>query len=158
MTRDEGRGEGRTAARPPTGQSGAASRDGVSLHFDVYGDAATTVLLLPTWSIVTSRFWKAQVAFLARHYRVVTFDGRGSGRSSRPRGAAAYADHEFAADALAVLDATQTDGRWSSGSPVEPPGPCTWPPRSPNAYRASLPSHPPAGSRSPVPTSNSPAG
>ena len=79
-------------ARPPD-SSGAASRDGVSLHFDVYGDAATTVMLLPTWSVVPSRFWKLQVAFLARHYRVVTFDGRGSGRSSRPRGAAAFADH-----------------------------------------------------------------
>jgi pimeloyl-ACP methyl ester carboxylesterase/predicted glycosyltransferase len=109
MTRDDGwvKAEQRPARLPD--KSGAASRDGVSLHFDVYGDAATTVLLLPTWSIVTSRFWKAQVAFLARHYRVVTFDGRGSGRSSRPRGAAAYADHEFAADALAVLDATQTE-------------------------------------------------
>ena len=39
------------------------------------------MVLVPTWSIVPSRFWKAQVGFLARHYRVVTFDGRGSGRS-----------------------------------------------------------------------------
>ena len=90
-------------------RSGAASRDGVSLHYDIYGDAATTVMLLPTWSVVPSRFWKAQVAFLARHYRVITFDGRGTGRSSRPRGAAAFADREFAADALAVLDATETE-------------------------------------------------
>lgn len=90
-------------------KSGAAIRDGVSLHFDVYGDAATTVMLLPTWSVVPSRFWKSQVAYLARHYRVITFDGRGTGRSSRPRGAAAFADREFAADALAVLDATQTE-------------------------------------------------
>jgi pimeloyl-ACP methyl ester carboxylesterase/predicted glycosyltransferase len=89
-------------------QSGAARRDDVSLHFDVYGDGATTLLLMPTWSIVPSRFWKSQVAFLARHYRVVTFDGRGAGKSSRPTGAAAFADHEFAADALAVLDATET--------------------------------------------------
>ncbi|MDT5077097.1 MAG: hypothetical protein QOJ80_1734 [Mycobacterium sp.] len=109
MTRDDGwvKAEQRPARVPD--ESGVASRDGVSLHFDVYSEAATTVMLLPTWSIVTSRFWKAQVAFLARHYRVVTFDGRGSGRSSRPRGAAAYADHEFAADAVAVLDATQTE-------------------------------------------------
>ncbi len=85
-----------------------ANRDGVDLHFDVYGEGATTVLLLPTWTVVPSRFWKLQVPFLARHYRVITFDGRGSGRSSRPRGAAAFADPEFAADALAVLDATHT--------------------------------------------------
>jgi pimeloyl-ACP methyl ester carboxylesterase len=40
--------------------------------------------------------------------RVVTFDGRGNGRSDRPTGAAAYGEREFAADALAVLDATGT--------------------------------------------------
>ena len=39
----------------------------------------TTLVLMPTWSIVPSRMWKAQVAYLARHFRVVTFDGRGSG-------------------------------------------------------------------------------
>ena len=84
------------------------SRDGITLHFDMYGEASTTVMLLPSWSIVDSRFWKAQVAFLSRHYRVVTFDGRGSGRSDRPQGAAAYAHREYAADVLAVLDATET--------------------------------------------------
>jgi pimeloyl-ACP methyl ester carboxylesterase/predicted glycosyltransferase len=95
-------------ARPPDA-SGAVMRDGVSLHFDVYGEGPTTVLLLPAWSIIHSRFWKAQVPFLARHYRVLTFDGRGSGRSGKPGGAAAYSDREFAADALAILDATATD-------------------------------------------------
>jgi pimeloyl-ACP methyl ester carboxylesterase len=66
------------------------------------------VFLLPTWSIVHTRFWKAQIPYLARHYRVLTFDGRGNGRSDHPAGAAAYTEREFAADALAVLDATAT--------------------------------------------------
>ncbi|MEO3761135.1 alpha/beta fold hydrolase [Mycobacterium sp. B14F4] len=94
-------------ARPPD-LTGSVARGGVSLHYDVYGDGPTTVMLMPTWSIVDSRFWKAQVAFLARHYRVVTFDGRGCGRSDRPRGAAAYTDRQYAADTVAVLDATDT--------------------------------------------------
>jgi pimeloyl-ACP methyl ester carboxylesterase/predicted glycosyltransferase len=98
--------EQRQARLPDT--SGAAVRGDVSLHYDVYGDGPVTVLLLPTWSIVHSRFWKAQVPFLARHYRVITFDGPGSGLSSRPDGAQAYADREMAGDALAVLDATDT--------------------------------------------------
>ncbi len=85
-------------------------RDGVPLYFEVFGDGnAPTVLLLPTWSIIHSRFWKAQVPYLARHHRVVTFDGRGSGRSGRPAGAPAYADEEYAVDAVAVMDATGTD-------------------------------------------------
>ena len=85
-------------------------RDGVPLYFEVFGDGnAPTVLLLPTWSIIHSRFWKTQVPYLARHHRVVTFDGRGSGRSGRPAGAPAYADEEYAVDTLAVMDATGTD-------------------------------------------------
>ena len=36
--------------------------------------ASETILLLPPWAIVYSRFWKGQVPYLARHFRVVTFD------------------------------------------------------------------------------------
>lgn len=89
--------------------SGQVTRDGVTVAWDVYGDGPATVLLMPTWSIIDSRFWKAQIPYLARHFRVVAFDGRGSGRSSAPVGAPAYEDAEFAADALAVLDATGTE-------------------------------------------------
>jgi pimeloyl-ACP methyl ester carboxylesterase len=31
-----------------------------------------------------SRHWKMQIPYLARHCRVLTFDGRGNGRSDRP--------------------------------------------------------------------------
>ena len=68
----------------------------------------TTVLLMPTWSIIHSRFWKAQVPFLARHHRVVTFDGRGSGASGRPSGPASYGHDRWVADTLAVMEATGT--------------------------------------------------
>jgi pimeloyl-ACP methyl ester carboxylesterase len=74
-----------------------------------YGEGGPTILLMPTWSIFPSRHWKFQIPYLARHFRVVTFDGRGNGRSDRPSGPAAYADTEFAADAAAVLDATGTE-------------------------------------------------
>jgi pimeloyl-ACP methyl ester carboxylesterase len=50
-----------------------------------------------------------QIPYLARHFRVLTFDGRGNGKSDRPEEVAAYAEEEYAADALAVLDATGTD-------------------------------------------------
>jgi len=85
-------------------------RDGVHLAYEIFGETNTpTVLLLPTWSIVHSRVWKAQVPYLARHFRVVTFDGRGSGRSGRPAGAAAYGISQYAADTVAVMDATATE-------------------------------------------------
>ena len=88
---------------------GYVERDGVRVFYEVYGSGEPTILLLPTWSIIHSRQWKAQIPYLARHHRVVTFDGRGNGRSDRPTASAAYDEREFAADALAVLDATATD-------------------------------------------------
>jgi pimeloyl-ACP methyl ester carboxylesterase/predicted glycosyltransferase len=89
--------------------SGYIKRDGVRLYYEVYGSGEPTIFLLPTWSIMHSRHWKMQIPYLARHCRVVTFDGRGNGRSDRPAEPAAYAEAEFAADALAVMDATATD-------------------------------------------------
>jgi len=94
-------------AREPDAE-GYVDRGGVKLHYEVFGNGRPTVFLLPTWSIVHSRFWKAQVPYLSRHYRVLTFDGRGNGRSDRPTAAEAYTEQEFAADAVAVMDATGT--------------------------------------------------
>jgi pimeloyl-ACP methyl ester carboxylesterase/predicted glycosyltransferase len=88
---------------------GYIERDGVKVFYEVFGAGAPTVLLLPTWSIIHSRHWKAQVPYLARHFRVVAFDGRGNGRSDRPSGPEAYRTAEFTADALAVMDATGTE-------------------------------------------------
>jgi pimeloyl-ACP methyl ester carboxylesterase len=92
-----------TRARYPD-DSGFVERDGVRLWWELYGTGEQTVFLLPTWSIIHSRHWKAQIPYLARHFRVLLFDGRGNGRSDRP--AVGYEEREFAADALAVMDAT----------------------------------------------------
>ena len=91
------------------------------------------MLLLPTWSIVHSRFWKAQIPYLARHLRVITFDGRGNGRSDRPAGADGVPASEFAADALAVLDATDTE-RAAAGRALlrRAVGDDRWPPTTPS--------------------------
>jgi len=97
-----------TRARYPD-ETGFVERDGVRSFYEVYGSGEPTVLLLPTWSIIHSRHWKMQIPYLARHCRVVTFDGRGNGRSDRPQTSEAYAEREFAADALSVLDATGTE-------------------------------------------------
>ena len=97
-----------TRARYPDA-TGVVERDGVRIAWERYGDGSPTILLLPTWSIVHSRHWKGQIPYLARHFRVVTFDGRGNGRSDRPATAGAYAGRQFVADAIAVLDASGTD-------------------------------------------------
>jgi pimeloyl-ACP methyl ester carboxylesterase len=97
-----------TRARYPD-ESGYVERDSVRLYYEVYGAGEPTILLLPTWSLFHSRIWKMQIPYLARHCRVVAFDGRGNGRSDRPKDASDYDEREFAADALAVLDATDTE-------------------------------------------------
>jgi pimeloyl-ACP methyl ester carboxylesterase len=104
LTDDRTRSE-QTRARYPD-ESGYIKRDGVRLYYEVYGSGEPAVFLLPTWSIVHSRHWKMQIPYLARHCRVITFDGRGNGRSDRPE--AGYDEHGFAADAPALMDATGT--------------------------------------------------
>jgi pimeloyl-ACP methyl ester carboxylesterase/UDP-N-acetylglucosamine:LPS N-acetylglucosamine transferase len=94
-------------ARQPDRQ-GYTVRQRVRLHWELYGQGEPTVFLLPTWSIIHSRHWKFQIAHLARHCRVLVMDGRGNGQSDRPLDPKAYADEEFAADALAVMDDTDT--------------------------------------------------
>jgi pimeloyl-ACP methyl ester carboxylesterase len=97
-----------TRARYPD-EAAHVERDGVKIFYEVYGAGEQTVLLMPTWEIVHSRCWKFQIPYLARHCRVVTFDPRGNGRSDRPSGYDAYRRREFAADALAVLNAAGID-------------------------------------------------
>jgi len=101
--RDSGR------ARLPDRSGFAVAEDGVRLAYDVYGAGDPTIVLLPSAPIIHSRQWKAQVPYLARHFRVVTYDGRGNGRSDRPTDPAAYADDRMTADIGTILEATGTD-------------------------------------------------
>jgi len=89
-------------------QCGYAVNAGVRLYYEVHGTGRTTILLLPTWSIVDAQCWKMQVAYLARHFRVVTYDPRGNGRSDRPAEPAAYGAEALLGDVRAVLDRTDT--------------------------------------------------
>jgi pimeloyl-ACP methyl ester carboxylesterase len=95
------------ALEPDT--EGYVDRDGVKLHYEVFGQGAPTLLLLPTWTVVHARFWNAQVPYLARHFQVVTYDGPGNGRSDRPEVPAPYRYEVQGRSVLAVLDATGTD-------------------------------------------------
>src|SRR3954454_4186460 len=95
-------------ARYPDSE-GYVEREGVNVFYEVYGQGEPTILLLPTWSIIHSRTWKGQIPYLARHFRVLTFDGRGNGKSDRPSAPEAYVEEEVVADALAVMDATDTE-------------------------------------------------
>ncbi len=97
-----------TRARYPD-REGFVERDGQRLFYEVYGEGEETVFLIPTWSLVHSRHWKMQIPYLARHFRVLTMDGLGNGRSDRCRDARRYAAAEVARDCQAVMDATGTE-------------------------------------------------
>lgn len=101
-------------------ETGFIERDGVRVFWESYGSGEETILLLPTWTIVHSRAWKAQIGYFARHFRVICFDPRGNGRSDRPREEAAYVESEFARDALDVMDACAVERAicvgWSTGA------------------------------------------
>jgi pimeloyl-ACP methyl ester carboxylesterase len=88
---------------------GYVQSGGTKIHYEVYGEGPTTILLMPTWTLVHKRFWKGQIPYLARHHRVVTYDGPGNGRSDRPLDPAPYHHDAQVGYALAVLDATGTD-------------------------------------------------
>ena len=95
-------------ARYPDAE-GFVERDGVKVAYEVFGVGEPALVFAPTPVIIHSRAWKAQVPYLARTFRVVTIDPRGNGRSGRPQSADAYADTEFAADTIAVMDAVGID-------------------------------------------------
>lgn len=89
--------------------SGKVERGDVRLHYDIYGSGDETIVFVPTWSLIHSRSWKAQVPYFSDGYRVVTYDPRGNGNSDRPENADAYAVDKAIEDVIAVMDATGTD-------------------------------------------------
>lgn len=88
---------------------GFVDRDGVRIHYEVFGNGPETILFVPPWAISHSRIYKAQIPWFSDHFRCVAYDPRGNGKSDRPGRVEAYTADEHVADALAVLDATQTD-------------------------------------------------
>ena len=87
-------------------KDGFVERDGVRIHYEVYGRGPQTMVFLPPWSIVHARVYKAQLPYFSERFRCIAYDARGNGRSDRPDDVAAYSLENGIADALAVMDAT----------------------------------------------------
>lgn len=88
---------------------GYTERDGIKIHYEIYGDGPETIVFPPPWTIVYSRIFKAQIPYFSERFRCVTYDPRGNGRSDRPDDVAAYALSNYVGDVLAVMDATGTE-------------------------------------------------
>ena len=64
---------------------GFIERDGVKIHYEIYGDGPETMLFLPPWSIVHSRIYKAQLPYFSERFRCITFDPAATAsRTGRP--------------------------------------------------------------------------
>src|SRR3954454_6834630 len=113
-----------TRARERDATGYARTADGLRLYWEVHGSGRPAIVLLPANPISHSRLWKARPPLLARHFRVVLYDGRGNGRSDHPDPALPYQHRWNVSDCLAVMDATATptavlvglcgDGVWPS--------------------------------------------
>ena len=88
---------------------GRVDRDGIGIHYEVYGEGEHTIVFVPTWSIIHSRSWKAQIPYFAEHFRVIAFDPRGNGKSDRPKTPDGHALWKNMEDVVAVMDATGTE-------------------------------------------------
>ena len=77
-----------------------ADNAGASLYWEERGEG--TPLLLVMGHTHSSALWYASVDVLAQHHRVITFDNRGTGKSSKMKKISVA---DMARDAFAVLDA-----------------------------------------------------
>jgi pimeloyl-ACP methyl ester carboxylesterase len=78
------------------------NRDGVKIHYEVFGSGPT--LLLTHGYSSTSEMWQGQIEALSKHHQLVLWDMRGHGRSDYPDDPAAYSEASTIADMAALLD------------------------------------------------------
>jgi aminoacrylate hydrolase len=78
------------------------TRDGFELHCETAGKPDGEALLLVTGLGGNASFWAEQAPRFGKTFRTITYDHRGTGRSSQPL--SGYSLEQMAGDALAVLD------------------------------------------------------
>lgn len=74
--------------------------NGINLYYEVHGRGEPVVMIMGLGASAIA--WDSQVPELAKHYQLITFDNRGSGRSEKP--AEAYSISGMADDTAALMD------------------------------------------------------
>lgn len=90
-------------------RQGYVERDGVKCWYAVWGNEGPWVAFAPIYQVAHSQMLKTTVPYLSRHFRVVTMDARGNGRSDRPAAQEAYSFDAYYQDFVDVLDAVGAD-------------------------------------------------
>ena len=89
-----------TPAPIPTGRSGEAHVNGISMHYAIYGSGSPVIFV--HGGLANSDYWGNQVPAVAAHHTVVVMDSRGHGRSTRD--ARPYGYDLMADDVVALMD------------------------------------------------------
>jgi len=82
-----------------------SSKDGTLISYEIYGTGEATLVFVHGWSC-DARYWRAQVPYFSKKYRVVTLDLAGHGHSGSTR--SQYTMKAFGEDVQAVAEATKS--------------------------------------------------
>jgi len=83
------------------------NRDGVNIHYEVYGSGSPLILTHGYSS--TSAMWQGQIDTLSKHHKLVLWDVRGHGLSDYPDDPASYSEALTVGDIAALLDTIGAD-------------------------------------------------
>jgi len=81
------------------------SVNGISLYYEESGSGQPLVFIPGLGG--TTDLWALQTRYFQSHYRCITIDNRGAGRSDKPAGP--YTQEQFARDLAGLLDALKID-------------------------------------------------
>lgn len=87
---------------------------GVTLHYRMQGDPSKPLLVLLNGLLSDTTMWAGVLPHLNPHFRILTFDFRGQGRSEAPEGQP-YAVAQLAEDAWALVEYLGLRNPWLVG-------------------------------------------
>jgi len=95
-----------------------AKVNGTTICYEIHGDGFPLILLHGFG--LTKEFWFAQIPALSQHFKVITLDNRGSGKSNHPK--AQYKLKTLADDVKGLMDFLKIDKAhligWATGSMI----------------------------------------
>ena len=77
-----------------------AKVNGININYKIYGQGEPLVMIMGLSANQSG--WVTQIGFFKKHYKVITFDNRGVGKSDKPIGS--YTTKIMADDTIGLMD------------------------------------------------------